>query len=240
MKRLTARANLARARRHLRRGAGVLVACLATTTIAHCAAQVSGNPRAVSVDAQNSSLKVILAELGKKFNFQAESSANLDKQLTGTYQGSLESVVSRLLEGYNFIIRPNQAGLDVTVFGATSAPFTVVAGDGLAAAASTAGQAQNATTAPSSPGPAAPAESAAAASAAPARILSQGPPLSPRAGAPSANDLVPGPATGPMPKPTPSTEAPPMPMGPARPFPMVGGTGASTPAANAARKSSPH
>ena len=95
-----------------------LVAGLAAPSVtAMAAAQVSGSPQSVSVDAQNSSLKDILSALGKQFNIHYQSTANLDKQLSGTYEGSLRRVVARLLEGYNFIITTNQDMIEVTVLG---------------------------------------------------------------------------------------------------------------------------
>src|ERR1039458_7739685 len=62
--------------------------------------QVGGSPQAVSIDAQNTSIKEILDALGKTFGVHFQSSANLEKQLTGTYEGSLPRVLMRVLEGY--------------------------------------------------------------------------------------------------------------------------------------------
>jgi hypothetical protein len=209
----------------------------------------------VSVNTQNSSLKDILAELGKKFNLQLESSANLDKQLTGNYQGSLQHVVSRLLEGYNYIIRADEAGLDVTVFGAQSAPFTLVAGNGVTGVAAkpapTATKVQAHTAATTTSTPAASAATPHGAevhpvvpkilSPAPASILrvAEGPSPSPAPPATSMNGLVPGPATGTMPKPIQSTETMPMPVGAPTPFPMVSRTNTSAPSATSATASTP-
>src|SRR5580704_15042215 len=100
--------------------AAALVAGSAAPSTAMAAAQVSGSPQNVSVDAQNSSLKDILSALGKQFNIHYQSTANLDKQLSGTYEGTLRRVVARLLEGYNFIITSNQDMIEVTVLGTQS------------------------------------------------------------------------------------------------------------------------
>jgi len=241
MKRLMTRAKpaLARAQLDRRRGVCVLAACFAMTPIAaHCAAQVSGSPQAVSVNAGNSPLKDILAELGKQFDFQAESSANLDKPLTGTYRGSLEGVVSALLEGYDFIIRTGRGGLELTVFGGKdgqggSAPFTVVAGrsvTGVAAGPAPASTKVQVHTLATTSAPAGPDGSAAVAEGGPS-------PAPPSA---SANDLAPRPATGAMPTPTPSTETMPA-IGAPTPFPMVRGTNRSTPsAATTSTSPTPH
>lgn len=85
------------------------------------ATQVNGNPQSVSIDAQNSSLKDILTTLSKQFGIQFQTTANLDRPVTGTYEGSLRRVVTRLLEGYNFIITSRDDQIHVTVLG-TGAP----------------------------------------------------------------------------------------------------------------------
>lgn len=101
--------------------AAALVAGLALPSAAAvAAAQVSGSPQAVSIDAQSSSLKDILSALSKQFSVQFQSTANLDKPITGTYEGSLRRVVTRLLEGYNFILTSHDGEILVTVLGTQS------------------------------------------------------------------------------------------------------------------------
>jgi len=105
------------------RFATMLAAALAITPIsAMAAAIVSGNPQAVSVDAQNSSVAEILAALGRDFNVHYRSSADLKTEITGTYEGSLRRVVTRILEGYNFIMKSSPGGIEVTVLGRRNAP----------------------------------------------------------------------------------------------------------------------
>jgi hypothetical protein len=114
-----------------RRRACAVTALVAGLAIAPAAAfaapQVGGNPEAVSIDAKNSSIKEILSALSQQFYVRFQSTANLDKQLTGTYEGSLRRVVPRLLEGYNFIIRTNQGRIEVTVLGTQNGTQTVEA-----------------------------------------------------------------------------------------------------------------
>lgn len=94
---------------------------LLPSAAALAATQVNGNPQDVSIDAQNSSLKEILTALSKQFGIQFQTTANLDRPVTGTYEGSLRRVVTRLLEGYNFIITSHDDQIHVTVLG-TGAP----------------------------------------------------------------------------------------------------------------------
>lgn len=114
--------------RTLLSSAATLAALLAIAPVAAVAStEISGSPHAVSVKAQNSSIEEILSLLGHEFNLQFHSTANLEKQLTGTYQGSLQRVLTRVLEGYNFVVKTNNGRIEVTVFGTKSAPGTAVA-----------------------------------------------------------------------------------------------------------------
>jgi hypothetical protein len=80
--------------------------------------QVRGTPKAVVVEAQNASVKEILIALADAFEVQFKSSSNLDKRLTGTYEGTLQQAVSRILKGYDFVVKSGAAGLEITLLGA--------------------------------------------------------------------------------------------------------------------------
>ncbi len=118
MKSLIVRANSVLTRhRHRMCGSAALAIALVVPVVAFASARVSGSAQSVTVDAQNSSIKEILSVLTKQLNLQVRSSVDLDRQAAGTYQGSLPRVVARLLEGYNFIIKTNEQGIEVTVLG---------------------------------------------------------------------------------------------------------------------------
>jgi hypothetical protein len=94
---------------------------LVTLTIAPSLAvaetQVRGKPDAVSVEAQNSSIEEILIALSNSFNLRFRSSANAEKRFTGTYQGSLQQVMTQILRGYDFFIKSDENGLEITLLG---------------------------------------------------------------------------------------------------------------------------
>jgi hypothetical protein len=90
-------------------------------------AQVEGAREAVRVAAESSSIEEILAALGATFELRYRSSTNLAKQLSGTYQGSLERVVRRVLEGYDFVLKSENGKLDVTVLGPRNAAAVMAA-----------------------------------------------------------------------------------------------------------------
>lgn len=187
------------------------------------AARVSGDPQAVRIEAQNTSIGEILSALGHEFNMQYNSSANLEKQLSGTYQGSLQRVLTRVLEGYNFIVRTKDGRVEVTVLGTRNA-------SGTAAAA--------ATPAPSKSSPVASQPSPVASKAAPTPQAKPGLPApspkvaelpepvlptvasSPAAPVPEIK-LAEGPMPAPMPTLTPSSVAPPTPTSTGGPVPEL-------------------
>jgi hypothetical protein len=91
-------------------------------------AQIQGSPEAVRIETQNSSIEEVLAALGNAFDLRYRSSANLAKQLSGTYEGSLQRVVARVLEGYDFVLRNNKGKIEITVLGTRgAAPAAAVA-----------------------------------------------------------------------------------------------------------------
>jgi hypothetical protein len=167
-------------------GVGLAVA----PTLALAEAQVRGNPRAVTVEANNASVEEILVALADAFNVQFRSSANLEKRLTGTYQGTLQQVVTHVLRGYNFVVKSGESGVEVTLLGPGKA-FVVVG-------ASPSKVAETRADAAAEPSPAATPEER------PAPIASSGGPIpiitklaeGPRP-MPSASDSAPSPVPGP-------------------------------------------
>jgi len=248
-------------RRTRRLYGGALVALIvglgALSSTAIASTSVSGTADSVTVDAQNTSIKDVLSALGQKFRLQVDSTANLDKQISGSYHGSLGRVVARLLEGFNFIVRTNQGELEVTVLGTESRQtINGAAGQGSAAPPPAASPPTNAaaagTVAAATPVPAttqatpasqpAPKASASGLSQFAFKVADGAGPV-PTPGAATTGGPVPKPATSQMPQPTPSsgganalpTPTPahdvvlPMPTG-GTPFPGMSGPTGQTPA----------
>jgi hypothetical protein len=86
--------------------------------------QVSGTPEAVRVEAGDALLEEILAALNSAFGVHYRLSVNLDKRLSGTYEGSLPEVLKGILNGYNFVLYTDNGALAVTVAGTANAPGT--------------------------------------------------------------------------------------------------------------------
>jgi hypothetical protein len=72
---------------------------------------------AVSLQAQNSSIAEIFEALGHRFNVNYRSSIELQNHITGNYEGSLRHVMTRILEGYNFVVKTSPSQIEVIVLG---------------------------------------------------------------------------------------------------------------------------
>jgi hypothetical protein len=79
--------------------------------------QVSGSVDAITIEARDTSVDDILAALSRAFDMDYRSSIDLDKRLYGTYVGPLSQVVTRILQGYNFVLKNNNGSISVAVVG---------------------------------------------------------------------------------------------------------------------------
>jgi len=83
--------------------------------------QVRGSSEAVTIEAHDTSVEEVLAVLSHTFEMDYQSSVDLDKRLYGTYIGPLSRVVTRILQGYNFVLKTDSGSIVVTVVGTPSA-----------------------------------------------------------------------------------------------------------------------
>lgn len=90
--------------------------------------RVAGEPEAVQVDARDASVEEVLAALGTSFGLQFRGASTLERRITGTYRGSLQHVVRRLLDGYDFIMKMNLDEIEVMVLSGGKAGETRAAG----------------------------------------------------------------------------------------------------------------
>jgi hypothetical protein len=92
--------------------------------------QVRGSPDAVRIEARDTPVEEILAALNRAFGMHYQLSANLDKRLSGTYVGSLRRVLTRILDGYNFVLKTDNGTIAVTVLGTPNASAAVPVSSG--------------------------------------------------------------------------------------------------------------
>jgi hypothetical protein len=95
--------------------------------------QVRGSPDAVTIKARDTSVEDVLAALSRAFGVHYQLSVNLDKRLSGTYEGSLPQVLTRILQGYNFILKTDNRSIVVTVVGAPNSLAANISPPGLSA-----------------------------------------------------------------------------------------------------------
>jgi len=85
------------------------------TRSASAEVRVTGEAKAVQVEAQDASVEDVMAALAANFGLQYRGTATLDRRISGSYRGTLQHVIRRLLDGYDFIVKTNLDDIEVTV-----------------------------------------------------------------------------------------------------------------------------
>ena len=83
--------------------------------VAQAQVRVDGRPDAVHVEARDVSLQEVLAALQTKFNLRYRTDDALETRKTGIFDGPLQRVTARILDGYDFAMRVTPLGIDVLV-----------------------------------------------------------------------------------------------------------------------------
>jgi len=94
----------------------VLACCLAAT--ARAEVHVEGGPDAVRITTGRDAIADVLAAVATTFNVRYRTAVPLDAQANAAYSGSFGQVISRLLDGYNYVIKREQDTIEIVVFGA--------------------------------------------------------------------------------------------------------------------------
>lgn len=77
---------------------------------------VNGDASSVVVETQGVAIAEVLNVLGSKFQFSYRSSTDLTQQFSGTVHGPLSKVISRLLVGYDYVIKSNESVVEVLIY----------------------------------------------------------------------------------------------------------------------------
>ena len=77
---------------------------------------INGDAAALRVEVRQTTIADVLSALAP-FNIRYRSSIGLDEMLDGSYAGSLEHVVARLLNGYDYATKQDSSRLEVTIIG---------------------------------------------------------------------------------------------------------------------------
>jgi hypothetical protein len=105
------------------------VALAAAPSAALADAQVRGSREAVTVEAKNTSVEDVLKALSGAFDVHYRSSVNLQTHLTGSYAGSLQTVMKRVLDGYSYFVKIGDGRIDLTVLDAPQNAPSIGASD---------------------------------------------------------------------------------------------------------------
>lgn len=99
----------------------IMFAALVHAQPVRAEARISGEADAVRVEVQDASLDEVMGALAASFDLRYRSPESLTRRVTGTYEGPLQQVVARLLDGYNFVVRTGSEGVEAWVYGAAGA-----------------------------------------------------------------------------------------------------------------------
>lgn len=78
---------------------------------------MTGQPDAVQFEAANASVEEALNSLSASFDLRYRTADNLRGSISGSYAGSLQRVVSRILRDYDFVMETTARGIIVRVYG---------------------------------------------------------------------------------------------------------------------------
>jgi hypothetical protein len=111
--------------------AGALLAAVVLCVAAPAAAEVSvidTGGGELAIEARDATVQEILEALGQTRTIQFQNSDALSRRVTGTYTGTLRRVLSRILEGYDHVIRSTASGIQIDVVGAAKSAKATASG----------------------------------------------------------------------------------------------------------------
>jgi hypothetical protein len=94
-----------------------VLVCAAAPVAAEVRVTDAGGDELVIV-AHDATVREILDALGQTRTISFRNSDALSRPVTGTYSGTLRRVLSRILDGYDHVIRSTSSGLQIDVVGA--------------------------------------------------------------------------------------------------------------------------
>ena len=84
---------------------------------AHAEVQVVGSLAAVRITTSQDAISDVLSALAATFNVRYRTAIPLDAVADATYAGSFGQVISRLLDGYSYVVKKHGETTEITVFG---------------------------------------------------------------------------------------------------------------------------
>jgi hypothetical protein len=103
--------------KHRRLLAGVTALACGFSTNAGAEVRVQGDLTDLRVTARGDALSDVLLAFENPFHVKFRTAVPLNVEINGAYSGSLPQVVSRLLDGYNYVIKRDQDLTEIIIFG---------------------------------------------------------------------------------------------------------------------------
>jgi hypothetical protein len=97
-------------------GLAAALACGFATSAA-AEVRIDGTAAALHVTTGRDSIATVLTAFGASHKLRYRAAVPLDAAANAVYSGSLGQVLARLLDGYNFIVKRDQDGIEVVVLG---------------------------------------------------------------------------------------------------------------------------
>src|SRR5262249_46994275 len=83
--------------------------------------QVTGTAAKLQLELDNTTVEDALAELTAAFGLKCRCAVPLERRVSGLYTGNINQVLSRLLDGYNFVVKTSPSGeIELIVLGQSS------------------------------------------------------------------------------------------------------------------------
>jgi hypothetical protein len=101
--------------------AGAILCAAAPPAAAEVRVTDAGDGKIV-IEAHDATVREILDALGGSRTIRFQASDALSRAVTGTYTGTLPRVLSRILAGYDHVIRSTRSGLQIDIVGAAHSP----------------------------------------------------------------------------------------------------------------------
>jgi hypothetical protein len=93
------------------------VLAYSVATIARAEVKIEGTLAAVRVATDQETISEVLSAFGGTFDVRYRTAIALDATAGTAYSGSFGQVISRLLNGYNYVIKTDRDSIEILVFG---------------------------------------------------------------------------------------------------------------------------
>jgi hypothetical protein len=105
-----------RLKRHCFLAAVTALAC-GFSANARAEVRVEGDLTALRLTSRGDPLSEVLSALDNPFHVKYRTAVPLNTEINGAYSGSFAQVVSRLLDGYNYVIKRDPDLTEIVIFG---------------------------------------------------------------------------------------------------------------------------